>query len=74
MNCASSNADFVNTVYRNVMGMLPTATERDFFVGLLEGNGATMTQAELLMLAANAAQNEGNINLVGLQQSGVEFV
>ena len=69
-----NNADFVNTVYRNVMGMLPAATERDFFIGLLEGNGATMTQAELLMLAANAAQNEGNINLVGLQQSGVEFV
>jgi hypothetical protein len=69
-----SNVDFVNTVYRNVIGVLPTAAERDFFVGLLQGDGGTMSQAELLMLAANSGQNETNINLVGLQQSGVEFI
>ena len=69
-----SNVDFVNTVYRNVVGELPTAPERDFFVGLLQGGGGTMSQAELLMLAANAIQNEGNINLVGIQQTGVEFI
>jgi hypothetical protein len=69
-----SNVDFVNTVYRNVVGVLPTAADRDFFVGLLQGSGGTMSQAELLVLAANAVQNEGNINLVGLQQTGVEFI
>ena len=69
-----SDVDFVNTVYRNVVGVLPTAAERDFYVGLLQGSGETMTQAELLMLAANSAANEANINLVGLQQSGVDFV
>lgn len=40
----------------------------------MQGNGGTMTQGELLALAANAGVNEQNINLVGLQQSGVEFV
>ncbi len=32
-----------------------------------------MTQAELLVLAANSAVNETNINLVGLSQSGIEY-
>ena len=33
-----------------------------------------MSQAELLLLAANVTENGVNIDLVGLQQSGVEFV
>jgi len=69
-----SNVDFVNTVYRNVVGTLPSDATRDFFVGLLQGSGGTMTQAELLALAADQPLNEGNISLVGLQQNGVEFV
>jgi Ca2+-binding RTX toxin-like protein len=69
-----SNVDFVNTVYRNVVGTLPSDAARDFFVGLLQGSGGTMTQAELLALAADQPLNEGNISLVGLQQNGVEFV
>jgi Ca2+-binding RTX toxin-like protein len=69
-----SNVDFVNTVYRNVVGSAPSDAERDFFVGLLQGSGGTMTQADLLALAANAPVNEGNISLVGLQQNGVDFV
>ena len=64
----------MNTVYRNVVGVLPSPEERDFYVGLLQGSGGTMTQAELLVLAANSAENEANITLVGMQQTGVEFV
>lgn len=70
---SSSDVDFVNLVYQNVVGVPPLAEERDFFVGLLQGNGGTMTQAELLVLAANSAVNETNINLVGLSQSGIEY-
>lgn len=69
-----SNADFVTTVYANVVGVAPSVQDQDYFVGLLQGSGGTITQAELLVLAANAGVNEQNINLVGLQQSGVEFV
>jgi len=69
-----SNTAFVNTVYQNVVGTVPSAAERDSYVGLLVGSGGTMTQAQLLELAANADINAVNINLVGLQQSGVEFV
>jgi subtilisin-like proprotein convertase family protein/subtilisin family serine protease len=69
-----SNVDFVNTVYLNVIGVLPTLEVRDFYVGLLQGSGGTVTQAELLVYAANVQVNEDNIGLVGLQQSGLEFV
>jgi len=69
---STSNEAFVNTVYKNVVGVLPSDAVRDSFVGLLVGSGGTMTQAKLLVLAANA--NGSNINLVGLQETGVEFV
>lgn len=73
MTGSSSNEAFVNHVYRNVVGELPSESDRDLYVGMLKGNGGTLTQAELLILAANATINETNINLVGLLQNGVEF-
>jgi serralysin len=69
-----SNEAFVNTVYQNVVGVPPSAEVRDFYVGLLQGSGGTMTQADLLQLAANDDANAVHINLVGLQETGVEFV
>ena len=71
---ALSNTDFVTTVYANVVGSAPSNAVRDSYVGLLQGSGGTMTQGQLLAAAANAPINETNIGLVGLQQSGVEFV
>ena len=71
---SAGNEAFVNLVFSNVMGMAPSAVECDFYVGMLQGSGGTLTQAELLEIAANTPANEININLVGLQQSGVEFV
>jgi serralysin len=69
-----TNEAFVTAVYENVVGAPPSAGARDFYVGLLQGSGGTMSQAELLVLAANAAENAQNIDLVGLQTTGVEFV
>ena len=68
------NRGFVTTVYTNVVGGAPSNVVRDSYVGLLQGSGGTMAQAELLAAAVNAPVNETNIGLVGLQQSGVEFV
>jgi len=67
------NADFVNAVYRNVVGAVPAADVRDSFVRLLQGSGGTMSQAELLLLAAYTPENAANIDLVGLQTTGVDF-
>ena len=63
---------FVNMVYQNLFGVLPSTADRNFYVGLLQGG--TMTQAQLLEIAANSDINAQSINLVGLQQSGVEFI
>jgi serralysin len=68
-----SNFDFVNTVYRNIVGTSPDAFALNHFVSLLQGNGGTMTQAELLVWATNVDENAANIGLTGLQQTGVEF-
>ena len=68
------NADFVNAVYRNIVGLLPTLDVRDSFVRLLQGSGGTMSQAELLLLAAYTPENAANIDLVGLQTTGVDFI
>lgn len=53
-----SNAAFVTTVYRNVVGVAPTTTERDSFVAQLD-NG-THTQTSLGVLAAQIALNALN--------------
>ena len=68
-----NNSTFVTTVYANVVGTPPSPAEHGFFVGLLQGSGGSMTQAQLLEVAAGVDLNAININLVGLQQGGVEF-
>lgn len=65
-----SNTDVVTQLYRSVVGVAPPAADLDTFVGLLE-NG--MTQADLLVRAANTDLNAQHINLVGLASTGVEY-
>jgi hypothetical protein len=69
---SQSNADFVRHVYRNVTGVLPGADELNFYVGLL-ANG-THTKGSLGVLAAETPGNQLNIDLIGLQQHGLEYV
>jgi hypothetical protein len=66
-----SNTDFVNFVYRNVTGTAPSSADLAFYTGLLDGG---MSQASLGILAAESPLNLRNIDLVGLQQSGLEYV
>ncbi|SDX12213.1 calcium-binding protein [Nitrosomonas oligotropha] len=67
------NDTFVDTVYKNVVGSAPSPADHNLYTGLLTGSGGTLTQAQLLEIAANSDVNATNINLVGLQQTGVEF-
>jgi hypothetical protein len=69
-----SNTDLVTTLFTNVVGFAPDAVTREGFVGQLQGSGGGLTQGQLLEMAANVSINEININLVGLQANGVEFV
>jgi Ca2+-binding RTX toxin-like protein len=66
-----SNEAFVNHVYRNVVGVLPSAGERSEYTGLI-GSGA-FTQASLAELACLVPLNTASVELVGLAATGIEF-
>ena len=67
-----SNTAFVNTLYRNVVGVAPDAASRDYFVALLE-SGA-LTQASFARLASDTAANAQQIGLAGLTNTGLGYV
>lgn len=62
----------VNLLYTNVIGNAPPPDALAHFTSLLD-SGA-FTPASLGVLAADTPQNAGNINLVGLHESGIAFV
>ena len=67
-----SNSDFVRLVYENVTGFAPSAAEQAVYEGILERG--EMTQAQLAVLAAETNENALNIDLIGLSNSGIEFI
>ena len=67
-----SNTQFVNFVYRNVVGAAPSAQELADFVGLLDSKA--YTQSSLALAACDASVNLLHIDLVGLAAHGIEFI
>ena len=68
------DSTFIDTVYKNVVGTLPTHEAHDFYESLLQGHGGTMSRGDLLALAASTDANAQQLDLVGLQHSGVDYV
>jgi len=68
------DSTFIDTVYKNVVGTLPTHEGHDFYESLLQDHGGTMSRGDLLALAAGTDANAQQIDLVGLQHSGVDYV
>jgi hypothetical protein len=68
---AKTNDQIVNLLWTNVIGTKPTAADKQQFIVLLE-NG--MTAGALAHLAADTSFNATNINLVGLAQTGIEYI
>ena len=68
---AKTNDQIVNLLWANVLGTKPTTAEKKPFIALLE-NG--MTAGALAHLAADSALNTSNVNLVGLAQTGIEYI
>lgn len=62
----------VDLLYTNVVGQAPDAATRKAFADLLDNR--TYTVASLGVLAADTDLNKTNINLVGLTQTGLEYV
>lgn len=68
---ASTFEEIIIKLYTNVVGVAPTVDEKFPFVALLE-NGATI--GELGMIAGDSDLNISNIDLIGLSQTGIEFI
>jgi hypothetical protein len=68
---AKTNDQIVSLLWTNVIGTKPTAADKQPFITLLE-NG--MTAGALAHLAADTSFNTTNINLVGLAQTGIEYI
>ncbi|MCB1986033.1 MAG: hypothetical protein H6936_01505 [Burkholderiales bacterium] len=69
---ASSHTAVVNLLYKNIVGFAPSPATTTQFVGLLDSG--TYTVAEFGVLAAETTLNQENIDLVGLSQTGLEFL
>lgn len=69
---ATSNSAVVNLLWNNLFGSAPTSEQAKPFVDLLD-NG-TIGAGSLGVAAAELQPNQSNINLVGLQQTGIEYV
>jgi hypothetical protein len=69
---SASNAAFVSHVYRNVTGSLPSQSELALYVNMLDSGAHS--KGTLGVFAAETPENQAHINLVGLQQAGLEYV
>jgi hypothetical protein len=68
---AKTNDQIVSLLWTNVIGTKPTSADKQPFIALLE-NG--MSAGALAHLAADTSFNATNINLVGLAQTGIEYI
>lgn len=66
-----SNAQFVDLVYRNVVGSAPDAAQRAYYMGLLDRG--EYTQDALALLACETTLNAQQIDLVGLTATGLPY-
>ena len=68
---AKTNDQIVSLLWTNVISTKPTAADKAPYIALLE-NG--MSAGALAHLAADTTFNTTNINLVGLTQTGIEYI
>lgn len=66
-----SNETFIKHVYANVFGHNATLTEVADLVAYMDTNH--LTQAQVLVAAANRSEFQTTIDLVGMQTTGIEY-
>lgn len=69
---AANHTAVVDLLYENVVGFAPSAADEAYYVGLLESGVHTI--ASIGIFAADTTLNQENINLVGLSQTGLEYL
>jgi hypothetical protein len=68
---AKTNDQIISTLWKNVFGTTATSADKAPYVKLLDDGMSTGT---LAWLAADTSFNTTNINLVGLVQTGIEYL
>lgn len=71
---SNSNLDLAKLVFRNVIGSEPSTENAVSLASYIQGNGGNMTQADFLATVATLDLNNQHIGLVGLQQTGIEYI
>ena len=71
---SASHAALAALVYRNVLGAEASAVTIDTLVAYLDGRSASYSQADFLTVVAGLELNQNHIGLVGLQQTGIEYL
>lgn len=66
-----TNDQIVSTLWKNVVGFTASEVDKAPFIKMLVDG---MKPGELVFLAAETAFNTSNINLVGLAQTGIEYL
>ena len=74
MNAAgkTTSADVVGLLWTNLFGSGPTTAQAAPYVAMLDN--ASVSIGGLTILAADTGENTSNINLIGLGQTGLEYV
>jgi Ca2+-binding RTX toxin-like protein len=67
-----NNRDMVYQVYSNVVGQAPSNSALADYTNQLDRG--VHTQESLLIFAAHTALNESNVNLIGLQETGLAYI
>jgi hypothetical protein len=71
---SSSNAALAAMAFQNVVGTPSSAESVDMLLGYMDGRYASYTQADFMTVVAGLEVNQTHIHLVGLQQTGIEYV
>lgn len=67
-----SNSTLLNTLFKNVAGTSPTVFETQLFETLIAKGD--LTRETLILAACDSSQNVTNIDLVGLVQTGIDYI
>jgi hypothetical protein len=71
---STNNIDVARMAFLNVVGV-PASTEMaDLLVSFMDGRNANFSQADFLTVIAGMEINQTHIGLIGLQQTGIEFI
>ena len=71
---ANTNQALAAMAYKNLLGVQAGADVIDMLVGYMDGRSAKYTQTEFMTVVAGLELNQTHIGLVGLQQTGVEYM